>query len=206
MTNKKFGISEALDLLKKGNERFVKGLESPGDISFQRRKDLAENGQSPYAAVLTCSDSRTPPEHIFNAGLGDIFVVRNAGNLAGDCDIGSIEYAAEHLGVPVVVVLGHDKCGAVSSAVDIFLSGEELPGNDPLSAMLNEICENACAKAGADITREEFIKRSEDLNIEHSADKLQKSPIIADLVKKGTLTVVRAKYSLETGQVTFFRR
>lgn len=206
MTNKKFGISEALDLLKKGNERFVKGLESPGNISFQRRKDLAENGQSPYAAVLTCSDSRTPPEHIFNAGLGDIFVVRNAGNLAGDCDMGSIEYAAEHLGVPVVVVLGHDKCGAVSSAVDIFLSGKELPGNDPLSAMLNEICENACAKAGADITREEFIKRSEDLNIEHSSDKLQKSPIIADLVKKGTLVVVKAKYSLETGQVTFFDR
>jgi len=72
--------------------------------------------------------------------------------------------------------------------------------------MLNEICENACAKAGADITREEFIKRSEDLNIEHSSDKLQKSPIIADLVKKGTLVVARAKYSLETGQVTFFDR
>ncbi len=108
---------DALEKLKAGNGRFVNGGAGCGDASAARRMQTADQGQHPFALVLTCSDSRVPPEHIFDAGLGDLFVVRTAGNVVGDYELGSIEYGVEHLGIPLVVVMGHTRCGAVAAAL-----------------------------------------------------------------------------------------
>ena len=116
--------NEALQKLIDGNKRFVTGQFALKDLGDARREELVK-GQKPFAVILTCSDSRVPPEHIFDQGLGDIFVVRNAGNVVDPVTLGSIEYAVEHLLAPLVVVLGHDYCGAVKAAVD----GGEAPGS-----------------------------------------------------------------------------
>jgi len=117
-TSEKAGITadEALKMLLDGNVRFVQGKQESKKLGDDRRKELAK-GQNPIAIILSCSDSRVPPEHIFNQGLGDIFVVRVAGNVADPIELGSIEYGAEHLNVPLVVVLGHKFCGAVKATV-----------------------------------------------------------------------------------------
>ena len=114
------GISAELAVKKlvEGNKLFLKSKSGTGDISPEKRKDTAENGQHPYAIIITCSDSRVIPESIFNAGIGDLFVIRVAGNVMDDHQLGSVEYAAHHLGVKLIVVLGHDHCGAVDAAVN----------------------------------------------------------------------------------------
>ena len=106
-----------IDKLLLGNKKFCKAKDTIGDISADKRKDTSINGQHPYAVVIACSDSRVIPEAIFQAGIGDIFTIRTAGNTIGDNELGSIEYAVEHLGTPLVVVLGHTQCGAIHSAV-----------------------------------------------------------------------------------------
>src|SRR3972149_3742610 len=113
------GISTdgALKKLIDGNTRYVEGKQAQKDIGDNRRTELTK-GQHPIAVILSCSDSRVPPEHIFDQGLGDIFVVRVAGNVADSIELGSVEYAAEHLGVPLILVLGHQSCGAVKATVD----------------------------------------------------------------------------------------
>lgn len=104
-------------MLAEGNARYLAGESNDGDASAERRKFTAENGQYPYAIVVTCSDSRVVPEIIFSAGIGDLFVIRTAGNTIDDCSLGSIEYAISHLGVRLVVVMGHTHCGAITAAV-----------------------------------------------------------------------------------------
>ena len=107
----------ALDKLLSGNSAYVSGNINP-NVDANLREDLVTNGQHPYAVVITCSDSRVPPELIFNAGLGEVFVIRTAGNVVSDFEIGSVEYGVEHLGSPLVIVLGHTNCGAVTAAVE----------------------------------------------------------------------------------------
>ena len=118
MHNKNLSASEALKKLKEGNQRYLSAAANPGDISPQIRQDTCANGQSPYAIVITCSDSRVIPEGIFTAGIGELFVIRVAGNVMDNHQIGSVEYAAGHLGCNLVVVLGHDHCGAVDAAIN----------------------------------------------------------------------------------------
>lgn len=113
----KLSAEEALQKLQRGNEDYLNASVGTGDISPAIRRETCENGQYPYAIVVTCSDSRVIPESIFSAGIGEIFVIRVAGNVIGDYELGSIEYAAEHLGSPLVVVLGHTNCGAVGAAI-----------------------------------------------------------------------------------------
>lgn len=108
---------EALEKLKDGNARFLMSDSNPGDCSFERRWELVA-GQNPYAVIVSCSDSRVVPEDIFSAGLGEIFVIRVAGNVLGDHELGSVEYAVGHLGAKLVVVLGHERCGAIAAAID----------------------------------------------------------------------------------------
>ncbi len=119
-----YTAEEALALLKEGNERFVTGQLKPKNLSAEDRQRLLE-GQHPYAVILCCSDSRVAPELLFDSGLGELFVIRNAGNVVDEAVLGSIEYATEHLGTPLVVVLGHTCCGAVTATCE----GGELPGN-----------------------------------------------------------------------------
>ena len=108
----------ALRKLKEGNLRYLNETKGTGDISPEKRCDVLANGQHPFAVIVTCSDSRVVPEYVFSADLGDLFVIRVAGNVIDDHQLGSIEYAAEHLGIRLVVVLGHDHCGAVDAAIN----------------------------------------------------------------------------------------
>lgn len=108
---------EALKKLKEGDVCYAHGDHNPAHFDETIRHDLADHGQHPYAAVITCGDSRVPPEHIFSVGLGSLFVIRNAGNVIGPFELGSAEYAAEHLQVPLILVLGHTHCGAVESTL-----------------------------------------------------------------------------------------
>ena len=123
MTDKFKAPFEALEKLKKGNQDYISALTNPASIELDLRKNLATNGQQPYAVILTCSDSRVAPEHIFSAGLGELFVIRTAGNVVGDFELGSIEYGVEHLGAPIIVVMGHNHCGAVEAALSSHAEG-----------------------------------------------------------------------------------
>ena len=109
--------------LKEGNQRFLDARNNPGDISKEVREDTALHGQHPYAVIVACSDSREIPEAVFSCGIGEIFTIRVAGNVIGENQLGSIEYACDHLGVPLVVVLGHTDCGAVGAAMEGHTEG-----------------------------------------------------------------------------------
>jgi carbonic anhydrase len=185
---------EVWDGLMAGNRRFVAGTPQARDVVSLRHK-LA-SGQSPKAIILSCSDSRVGPELIFDQTLGEIFVVRTAGNVADAVALGSIEYAVEHLHSPLLVVLGHQKCGAVNAAC----SGEKMPSPnlDAIVEKINPAVTQAKSYAKADDLVESAIKE----NVHQSAtDLLANSEIIRNAVKSGKLTVIEAEYELESGQV-----
>jgi len=180
--------------LMAGNNRFLAGKPEARDLVPLRRK-LA-SGQSPKAIILSCSDSRVGPELIFDQSLGDVFVVRTAGNVADAVALGSIEYAVDHLHSPLLVVLGHQKCGAVSAAC----SGEKMPSKN-LDAIVEKI--------GPAVTQAKTHARPDDLlesavkeNVHRSAaDVLANSDIVRDAVKSGKLSVIEAEYELDSGKV-----
>ena len=117
MHKENLSAQEALQKLKEGNQRYLEAASNPGDISPQIRQKTCDEGQSPYAIIVACSDSRVIPESIFSAGIGELFVIRVAGNVMDNHQLGSVEYAADHLGCKLVVVLGHEHCGAVGAAL-----------------------------------------------------------------------------------------
>ncbi len=178
--------------LKAGNARHVaKTYQRPHQTAA--RQHALESGQSPHCTILTCADSRVPPELIFDKGLGDIFDVRVAGNVAGDDEIASIEYAAEHLHTPLVVVMGHSHCGAVSAAVE----GGTLPGKLPvLMAAIRPAVDQSASEPG------DRIANAVRDNVVHVVEQLRASkPVLSELVTEGKLRIVGAVYSLETGKV-----
>lgn len=182
------------DGLLAGNKRFVAGKPETHPLVSLRRK-LA-SGQSPNVIVLSCSDSRVSPELIFDQSLGDLFVVRTAGNVADPVALGSMEYAVAHFQSPVLVVLGHQRCGAVIAAC----SGEKMPsGNlDAIVEKINPAVIQAKTYAHGDDLLESAIKE----NVHQSAkDVLAKSEILSDAVKSGKLRVIEAEYQLDTGEV-----
>ncbi|MDR0491752.1 MAG: carbonic anhydrase [Oscillospiraceae bacterium] len=182
-------IEQAILKLHQGNAAYAAGNKSDADISQLRREDTAASGQKPYAVIVTCSDSRVPPEHIFSAGVGDLFVVRTAGNVIGDFELGSIEYGVEHLGAKVVVILGHSGCGAVSAAMSGHAGGY-------IESIVNEIKPGIAGAGDA--------PQAERLNIEHSYNQAMKSQVIKELVDSGGIALVQAKYDIHTGKVEFF--
>lgn len=188
----------ALELLELGNGRFVDARLAKKDLGEDRRKTLAA-GQKPFAVIVSCSDSRVPPELIFDQGLGDIFVVRVAGNVIDEVGKGSVEYGVEHLGAHLVVVLGHEKCGAVSATVE---GGDSTPTGS-IGSIISKIrpSSNKAKMTGA--SGEELIEATVDENVKESIRALETSPILDEAWRKGELTFVRAKYHLETGEVTF---
>ncbi|MBL9147624.1 MAG: carbonic anhydrase [Phycisphaerae bacterium] len=189
---------EALQKLVEGNARFVgnKDNDTPRDVS--RRSDLAK-GQHPFAGILTCSDSRVPPELVFDQELGDLFVVRVAGNTADDVGMGSLEYAVEHLGVQLVVVMGHEKCGAVAAAVTTAKEGGELPGHLPaVVADILPVVKQGIADGG------DAVHNCVWHNAANVAAKLRsQSPILSEAMEKGRLRICAAVYDLDTGMVRF---
>ncbi|MGB8932168.1 MAG: carbonic anhydrase [Anaeromyxobacteraceae bacterium] len=186
-----------LKQLKAGNARFAAGKSTHPDGSAARRRGLTK-GQNPKAVILGCSDSRVPPELIFDEGLGDLFVVRVAGNVADPIDIGSVEYAAEHLGTGVVVVLGHHSCGAVKATAE---SGGKAEGN--IGAIVAEIAP-AVEQAKASPGKEGLLDDASHANARRAAAALTaRSPVLAKLVEEGKLKIAVAVYDLDSGKVEF---
>lgn len=186
--------AEVWNNLMAGNRRFVAGKPQARDLVSLRQKLVS--GQSPEAIVLSCSDSRVGPELIFDQSLGEIFVVRTAGNVADAVALGSIEYAVEHLHSPLLVVLGHQKCGAVNAAC----SGEKMPSPnlDAIVEKISPAVNQAKSYAKSDDLVESAIKE----NVHQSASDLSKnSEIIRHAIKSGKLTVIEAEYELDTGRV-----
>lgn len=188
---------DAMTLLVDGNKRFTEGKELKKDLSLNRREDLATNGQKPFAVVVTCSDSRVPPELIFDQALGDLFVVRVAGNVVDDIAMGSIEYGVEHLKSPLLVIMGHEKCGAVKATVE----GGEAPGS--IGAIVDKIKPSVEKAKAAGATGEALNEKAADENVLAVLAEVEKSPIVEELVKHGKLKVVGAKYHIGSGEVVF---
>jgi carbonic anhydrase len=187
---------EVLLKLMSGNKLYVAGKVRHPHQGLARRAELA-NEQKPVAVILGCSDSRVPPEILFDQGLGDLFVVRVAGNVVDNAVAGSIEYAVGELGVPLIIVLGHEGCGAVKAAVDVVEKGGELPGQ--IESIINSIkpaVEKVKGKHG------NILENAINENVLMGVEKLKDSrPIIAKLVEKGRLKVVGANYELKSGIV-----
>lgn len=178
--------AKALQKLKEGNQRYLTAETNPGNISPKIRQHTCENGQSPYAIVVTCSDSRVIPESIFSAGIGEVFVIRVAGNVMDHHQLGSVEYAADHLGTKLVVVLGHTNCGAVGAAVHHDPSGFVKYITDEIKKAIGE--EKDEAKACV-------------LNVQRSVSVIQES--LKEMVERGDLTVCGAVYHIDNGEVEF---
>lgn len=186
MHTENISAAEALTKLKEGNERYLTAKTSSGDISVEIRKKTCEEGQSPYAIIVTCSDSRVIPESIFMAGIGELFVIRVAGNVMDDHQLGSIEYAAGHLGTKLVVVLGHENCGAVDAAINAEPDGY-------VKFITDEI-----RKA---IGKEKDAMRACCLNVEHGVSVIRESLGIND--DEDGVRVCGAIYYIGSGKVEF---
>jgi carbonic anhydrase len=188
---------QALARLIEGNKRYAQDKEQHPDETLARRKEL-EVGQHPFAVILSCADSRVPPELVFDQGLGDLFVVRLAGNIADDDDLGSIEYAVEHLHTKLILVLGHEKCGAVSAAVE----GANESG--PLKSLLFAI------QPAVEETRNlpgDKIHNCVIANARRAARQIRESdPVLKELIHKEGAKVVAADYALDSGIVTLLEK
>ncbi len=191
-TARQTAACEALERLIAGNARFIAGrMENPNRSAERRARLLA--GQKPFAAILGCADSRIPPEVVFDQGLGDLFVLRVAGNVATEHIVASVEYAVAHLGVPLVMVLGHSSCGAVTAT----LHGEATAGQLPkLAALIEPACREARQASG------DPVDQAARILAKRTAARLQEeSAIIAAAVAEQRLRLVAAYYDLETGRI-----
>ena len=187
---------ESLTKLLDGNKRFVSGEHAKKDIGDKRRQELTK-GQSPFATVITCSDSRVAPELIFDQGLGDIFIIRVAGNVVEPTTLGSIEYGVEHLHTPLLILMGHEKCGAVSATIDAKGKPE---GN--IGAILKKIMPAVKTAKAAKKDKDETLQLAIQENVRNTyRDIMKNSKIVTEMVHEGKLKVIGAEYYLGTGKV-----
>lgn len=190
---------EALERLRLGNQAYVAAQFDPARNGAARRAELA-GGQHPFATVLSCADSRVPPETIFNQGLGDLFVVRVAGAVAGQTVLGSIEYAAEHLHVPLVVVMGHSSCGAVKAAMETPPPAKPDPAGVNLERILSAIRPSLPRALSYGDQWANAVYASVEQNI---GDVIRLSPVLAEMGEAGKVILVGAFYDLNSGKVHF---
>lgn len=193
---------QALALLQEGNAAFLRGENRTELSNAQRRLELAK-GQAPFAAYVTCSDSRVPPELLFGRGLGELFIIRNAGNTVDTVALGSIEYAVAVLKVPLVVVMGHERCGAVEAATKVVTENATYPGQ--IGRMVEPIIPAVLQVRDQEGDLLDNAVRS---NVRRVANYLreQTDPLLQEPLSGGTLKVVGAYYDLDTGRVDFFDR
>lgn len=187
---------DALNKLISGNKKYLEGnLEHPHQTR-ERRGELA-SGQTPFACILSCADSRVPPEIVFDQGLGDLFVVRVAGNVVNDMIVGSLEYAVEHLGATLIVVMGHKKCGAVSATIQ----GGDAPGKiGSLVQAIQPAVEKVKGQTG------DLLDNAVKENIRRGVEQLKAAaPIISKKVDAGELSIAGGYYDLDTGEVIFLK-
>ena len=197
---------EALARLQAGNERFVRETPSRNDVTGQTRRSELAAGQEPFAIILGCSDSRVPVEIVFDQGLGDLFVIRVAGNIVAPSQIGSIEFAAERYGTRLVVVLGHSQCGAIQATLETLLRPTQSQSGHLYSIVdrVRPSVEGLLA-TGLRHDPEVLVRYAVRANIHASANHLRHgSPMIEQMIQSNGLRVVGAEYSLETGVVAFF--
>lgn len=191
---------ESRELLVEGNQRFVSGRFGSKDLSKARRVDLATNGQKPFAVVVSCSDARVPPELIFDQALGDLFVIRVAGNVVDNIEMGSIEYGIEHLHVPLIIVLGHEKCGAVQAAVD---GGDFTKNITAIVAKIQPAIQSVQAGTSPHIHGNNIYEAVTEENVDKVVQQLKESHVVQELMVQGQLQVIGAKYVQDSGQVQF---
>jgi len=195
---------EALEELRRGNERFVAGVRDGGAETGAARRQAVLGGQKPRAVVLGCADSRVPVGTVFDQGIGDLFVIRVAGNIAGISQIGSVEYAVQHLGVPLVVVLGHTHCGAVQATMDGL--DQQPAGVSPhIRAIVREI---RPAIEGlppeSELSGDERVSAAVRANVHGTVARLREaSSVLAEGEGAGEVKILGAVYALETGLVEF---
>lgn len=193
---------EALERLRQGNQAFASDHPLPVSLGGERRHALAAS-QTPFAVLVSCSDSRVPPEIVFGRGLGELFTIRVAGNTIDTTALGSIEYAVEHLGVPLVVVMGHERCGAVSAATEVVERNTHFSG--AVGAMLRPIIP-AVLVARAAHPQGDLVDQSVRENVRQVVQHLREtaSPALLDRQASGDLRIVGARYDLDDGVVDFF--
>lgn len=189
----------ALQLLKEGNERFIKNIRA--DRNLLQQVSETSKGQYPFATILSCMDSRTSSELIFDQGLGDIFSIRIAGNILNEDIVGSMEFATKIVGTKIILVLGHTKCGAISGACNEVQLGK-------LTNLLEKIKPaielETVTKSDRTASNPDFVRNVTVHNVHVTISRIkQESPIIAELEQAGTIKIVGALYDVETGEVTF---
>lgn len=190
---------EAIAKLKSGNEKYVSAPQVCA-VELTKQREQVANAQTPWATIITCSDSRVPPELLFGAlGVGELFVARNAGNMVDTATMGTIEYGAEHLGIPLVVVMGHERCGAVVAACAVVEKHAKFPGS--IGPMINAIVPAAKAVRGKP---GDFVDNTVRESAKRTAMKVAtKSEIVSHLIKANKVKVIAARYDLENGRVEF---
>lgn len=189
------GLAE-LDRLKEGNNKYIGAIYNKNPIGELVRKELYEKGQKPYAIVLGCSDSRVVPEDVFYTGLGELFVIRVAGNIVDSAVLGSIEYAIEGLDIPLIVVMGHENCGAVKAVeVEEGLSGD-------VKKLVSKIIPSYKQAKKQGGTEQEILQHAIEFNVENSINEIKKNEVVANKLKENKVKIVGMYYNLQTGKVS----
>lgn len=197
---------QALERLREGNRRFVADTRSRGAATGSARRHEVAAGQEPFAILLGCSDSRVPAEIVFDQGLGDLFVIRVAGNVVASSQVGSVEFAAARYGTRLVVVLGHSQCGAVLATVE-ELQRPSTNQSRGLRSIVDRVRPSVEALLATELRHdpEALVREAVRANIRVSANQLRHgSDLLEQLIQKNEILVVGAEYSLETGEVDFF--
>ncbi|MDR9437506.1 MAG: carbonic anhydrase [Thiohalophilus sp.] len=202
-----FSGCDALRKLREGNERFSTNVRSIDSLlSYTQRANLATSQQEPIAIILGCSDSRAPAELVFDQGLGDLFVIRVAGNIVAPSQVGSVEFAADRFNTKLVVVLGHSNCGAITATLEELRRPTEnqSPNLHSIVSRVRPSVQNLL-DGSPDLPHNELVEKAVRANVRASCDHLRHgSAILEDLIANNGLLVVGAEYSLETGKVEFF--
>ncbi len=197
---------EALERLRDGNRRFVSDVQSSATLTSQTRRDELTARQEPFAIILGCSDSRVPAEIVFDQGLGDLFVIRVAGNIVAASQIGSVEFAADRFGTRLVIVLGHSQCGAVLATLEELQQATESQSRN-LRSIVDRIRPTVEPLLATDLKQDQaaLVERAVRANICASASQLRHgSELLEQLIRGSGLLIIGAEYSLETGVVDFF--
>jgi len=198
--------NQALERLRAGNARFVAGVRSNHALTGETRRNEVAEGQEPFAIILGCSDSRVPAELIFDQGLGDLFVIRVAGNIVAASQVGSVEFAAERYHTRLVVVLGHTQCGAIGATIEELQQATENQSRN-LRFIVDQIRPSIEPLLATDLRHDAqaLVREAVRANIRASVDHLRHgSEVLEQLIQTSGLAVVGAEYSLETGIIEFF--
>jgi carbonic anhydrase len=197
---------EALERLREGNRRFVSDVPSSAALTSRTRRSELVAGQEPFAIILGCSDSRVPAEIVFDQGLGDLFVIRVAGNIVASSQVGSVEFAAARFGTPLVVVLGHSRCGAVLATLEELQQPKEDQSRN-LRSIVDRVRPSVEALLATELRHDPdaLVRQAVRANVRVSANHLRHgSELLEQMIRREELLVVGAEYSLEDGVVDFF--